>query len=359
MDTPRLEIDLQKIRHNTKEIVNLCHEKGIDVIGVTKGVSGSPEIAKAMLSAGACGLADARIRNVHKLRKAGITAPIMMLRLPRISSIDDVIRLTDISMNSEFSMIKSLTAHSVKTGLAHGIILMIDVGDLREGVLSSRALHWLEQILSIVGIRFSGIGTNVGCFGGVLPSEKNMGILAKIARIAADTFDLPPFTVSVGGTNCLPLIKSGKMPKEINQIRIGEGILLGRNSSKHSIIDGTFQDAFTLVAEIVEIKKKPSIPFGLIGADAFGNTPIFNNHGIRRRALIALGKQDVRLAGLIPADKGVKILGGSSDYIILDISDSKRSYNLGDEVGFNLYYPGLLSVTTSPYISHIFKENES
>lgn len=357
METPRLEISLYKLKHNTKTIVDTCHEKGIDVVGVTKGVSGMPEVAKAMLDGGVIGLADARIRNVHKLRKADITAPIMMLRLPRISSAGAVVNLTDISINSEFNMIKSLTAESLNSGRRHGIILMIDVGDLREGVMYSRAIHWLRQILSLDGINFLGVGTNVGCYGGVIPSKKNMGMLAKIARNISDTFDIPHCVVSVGGTNCLPLIQNGNMPKEINQIRIGEGILLGRNSSKHATLEGTFQDAFQLVTEIVEIKNKPSIPLGVIGLDAFGNKPIFKNLGVRRRALIALGKQDVRLAGLIAIDKGIKILGGSSDYIILDISDCKQDYRLGDEVRFNLLYPGLLSVTTSPYVSHYFKED--
>jgi predicted amino acid racemase len=359
LDTPYLEVDLNKIRHNTKIIVSICRERGIDVLGVTKGVSGMPAVANAMIDAGVTGLADTRIRNIKKLKHAGITAPIMMLRLPRISSTGEIIKLTDMSMNSEFAMIKSLTAKSIKSGRKHGILLMIDVGDLREGVLHSRAMHWLDQILGLKDVQFYGIGTNVGCFGGVLPSKKNMGMLALIADNIRDAFGLNDFIVSVGGTNCLPLIENGDMPKQINQIRIGEGILLGRNSSMHDVLRGTYQDAFSLVAEIVEIKSKPSIPIGKIGSDAFGNTPSFVNRGIRRRALIALGKQDVRLSGLIPVDKGIKILGGSSDYIILDISDSQADYDLGDVVAFSLLYPGLLSVTTSPYISHVFKEEKS
>ena len=357
MDTPHLEINLTKIKYNTRTIVGICREQGIDVLGVTKGVSGIPEVGKAMLDAGVAGLADARIRNIIKLKKAGITAPIMMLRLPRISSAGDIVKLTDMSLNSELAMIKSLTAECKKTHQAHGILLMIDVGDLREGVLHSRAMHWLEQILSLQNIQFAGIGTNVGCYGGVLPSKENMGMLAKVARNIRKTFGLNNFIVSVGGTNCLPLIESGEMPEEINQVRIGEGILLGRNSSRHSVLENTFQDAFSLIAEIVEIKAKPSVPLGKIGPDAFGNKPKFINRGIRSRALVALGKQDVRLAGLIPVDDNIKILGGSSDYIILDISDSRTEYALGDQIRFNLLYPGLLSVTTSPYIGHIFKED--
>jgi predicted amino acid racemase len=146
------------------------------------------------------------------------------------------------------------------------------------------------------------------------------------------------------------------MPPEVNQIRVGEGILLGRDSSRGLLLKDTYQDAFRLAAEIVEIKEKPSVPIGETGRDAFGNKPVFHNRGMRRRALISLGKQDVRLPGLIPEDTDIRVLGGSSDYIILDISDSKRGYALGDEVYFQLAYPGLLSVTTSPYVSVCFVE---
>ena len=355
MDTSRLEVDLNKIRHNTRAIVDICRPKGINVVGVTKGVSGMPEVARAMLDAGVCSLADARIRNVKRLREGGISSPIMMLRLPRISRTDSVVRLTDTSLNSEWHIFRSLARESVSQGRTHGVILMIDVGDLREGVLYTRAMHMLKRIFALKGIDFKGIGTNVGCYGGVIPTEKNMGMLADIARNIEQKFSIKLDVVSVGGTNCLALVESGKMPEEVNQIRVGEGILLGRDGSGN-ILEGTYQDAFLLVAEIVEIKEKPSYPIGIIGKDAFGNTPVFKNRGIRRRALIALGKQDVRLSGLIPEDRGIKVLGGSSDYIILDISDSARGYKLGDEVVFRLLYQGLLSVATSPYVSQTFKE---
>ncbi len=357
MDAPRLDIDLTKVRNNARAIVNLCGKKGIDVVGVTKGVSGMPEVGKAMLEGGVCSLADARMRNIIKLRKAGITSDIMMLRLPRISSVHAVAKYTDISLNSELSMILSLAKSSTELGKPHKIILMVDVGDLREGIMYTHVMHGLKRIILSKNIKLHGIGTNVGCYGGVLPSEKNMGLLAEIARNIRDKYSIPIPIVSIGGTNCLSLIANGKMPKEINQIRIGEGILLGRDSAHNTIIDGTQQDAFTLAADIVEIKSKPSMPIGKIGKDAFGNTPKFKDRGMRRKALIALGKQDVRLSGLLPIDKQIKVLGGSSDYIILDINDSGDNYALGEEIHFNLLYPGLLSVTTSPFVSHRFLED--
>lgn len=357
MDAPRLDIDLAKIRNNARAIVNMCGKNGISVVGVTKGVSGMPEVGKAMLEGGVSALADARIRNIIKLRKAGITSEIMMLRLPRISSAEAVARYTDLSFNSELSTIRSLADKNRDLCKSHRIILMVDIGDLREGIMYTHVMQGLKRIFSLKDIELHGIGTNVGCYGGVLPSEENMGLLAEIVRNIRDKYSLPIPVVSVGGTNCLSLIAKGKMPKEINQVRIGEGILLGRDSAHNTVIDGTSQDAFTLAADIVEIKSKPSLPIGNIGKDAFGNTPKFKDRGVRRKALIALGKQDVRLPGLLPIDKKLKILGGSSDYIIVDINDSEYTYTLGDEIHFHLLYPGLLSVSTSPFVNHRFLED--
>ncbi len=354
--SPYMEVDLGKIRSNAQTVTRLCQRHGISVAGVTKGVSGMPQVAQAMLDGGVCALADARIRNIDRMRKGGIGAEIMMLRLPRISSTAEVVRKADDSMNSEPHIIRSLVEESRRIGKAHGIIYMVDVGDLREGVLFTRALDDVAHILDLDGISFRGIGTNVGCFGGVMPSRENMSILAKTARRIRMRYGTPCDVVTVGGTNCLKLVAQGDMPPEISQIRIGEGILLGRDSSRNALLEETWQDAFRLSAEIVEIKEKPSVPIGRIGRDAFGNTPVFINRGVRRRTLISLGKQDVRQSGLIPEDKDIKVLGGSSDYYILDISDCKRDYALGDNIWFQLSYPGLLSATTSQYVSVYFRD---
>ena len=355
-NSPYLEVDLSKIRSNAHTITQLCESRGLSVVGVTKGVSGIPQVAQAMLDGGVCALADARIRNIDRMRKGGINAEIMMLRLPRISSSAEVVRKADDSMNSELHIIRSLLEESRRISKPHGIIYMVDVGDLREGVLFSRALDDVAHILKLDGITFRGIGTNVGCFGGVMPSPENMSLLAQTARRIRLRYGAAFDVVTVGGTNCLKMVAQGAMPPEISHIRIGEGILLGRDSSRNALLEGTWQDAFRLAAEIVEIKEKPSVPIGRIGRDAFGNTPVFINRGVRRRALISLGKQDVRQSGLIPEDKDIKVLGGSSDYYILDISDCKREYALGDSVWFQLSYPGLLSATTSQYMSVYFRD---
>lgn len=89
------------------------------------------------------------------------------------------------------------------------------------------------------------------------------------------------------------------------------------------------------------------MPFGNTCQDAFGNTPSFIDRGIRNRAIIALGKQDIQTPGLIP-DPHKVILGASSDHIIFD--NESENFTVGDEVNFKLNYCGLLEAMTSPFV---------
>ena len=73
--TPRIEIDLRKIAHNAKTLNKLYGSKGITITGVTKVVCGDPKIADVLVKSGISILADSRIDNIRKMRKAGIQAP--------------------------------------------------------------------------------------------------------------------------------------------------------------------------------------------------------------------------------------------------------------------------------------------
>lgn len=358
MNTLRLEIDIDKIQNNAETIVNICSKSGISVAGVTKGVAGMPEVARAMLKGGVTQLADARIINMKKLKKARLKAPTMLIRIPRVSRRSEVVKYFDMSLMSEWKVIQAIAKEALSKNKIHSIILMVDLGDLREGLLLGQVMPMIKRINTLKGINLKGIGTNLGCYGGIIPTEKNMQQLVDLAAKIQERFDISLSLISAGGTNCLPLVIKGEMPKEINHLRIGEGILLGRDSTSNTLLPDTHQDTFTLIAEIIEIKEKPSIPSGKVGRDAFGKTPKFKDLGIRKRAIIALGKQDVILSGLKPMDDNIKILGGSSDQIIIDITDSEVNYEIGQEIRFKLLYPSLLSAVTSPYVPHYIKEDD-
>jgi len=352
---PCLEIDLAKITQNTRRVVELCRQQGIEVLGVTKGFCALPWIVRAMLAGGIRQFADARVENLQQLRLNKIKNPLTLLRLPGLSLVAEVVKVADTSINSELEVIKALSGRALEKGKVHQIILMIDVGDLREGIFPEQAIPLVKKVLDYKGIHIQGIGTNMGCFGGVLPTQKNLGLLKELAQDirARAGIELP--VVSGGGTSSLLLVENKAMPPGINQLRIGEGILLGTDTTNNRRIPYLHQNAFTLKAEVIEIAEKPSLPIGEIGRDAFGHTPRFVDRGTRRRAVLALGKQDVEITGLTPEDPQMVILGGSSDHLIVDITESTEQIKIGSIINFSVTCPALLSATTSPYINKYYK----
>lgn len=352
---PILEIDLDKITVNTERVVATCRERGIRVLGVTKGFSAMQEIVRAMLDGGIEGLADARMENIIELRKKDFHNPITLLRIPRLSNVDNVVQYADASINSEVSVIQALSVAALRMGKRHNIILMIDVGDLREGIMKENVLDTVSQISNLPGVNLIGVGTNMGCFGGILPSVANLGLLVKLGLAVEHQLGCKLDIISGGGTSTLFLVEKNMVPAGINQLRIGEGILLGTDTTNNRSIPWLCQDAFCLSAEVIEVKDKPSVPIGEVGKDAFGNTPQFIDEGIRKRAILALGKQDVYIEGIFPMDNTVKILGASSDHTIVDITDARRDIAVGSELIFGLMYPGLLSASDSRYVKKRFK----
>lgn len=350
-----LEIDLATISENSRRVVDACAARNIEVLGVTKGFSAIPEIVRAMTDGGIEKLADARMENVMALRRLGFRQHMTLLRIPMLSRVGQVVAYTDCSLNSELAVIKGLSDAALMAGKTHDIVLMIDVGDLREGVLPDEAADLMRRVLGMRGVHVCGVGTNMGCYGGILPTQRNLSLLGETAKqlehIAGCEFE----AVSGGGTSSLALVADGSMPPDVNQLRIGEGILLGTDTTHNSAIPWLRQDAFLLRSEIVEVKKKPSLPYGETGLDAFGNAPKFVDNGVRKRAIVALGRQDVPIEGILPLDPGIAVLGASSDHMILDVTDARDDLAVGDQISFRLNYQGLLHLCSSKYVRKVYR----
>lgn len=351
MKFPALTVDLKKIEHNAKTMVKMCSERGIKIAAVTKGYCAVPEIAEASVRGGVPMLADSRIENLIKLKELNV--PKILLRLPMLSQVDNVVEYADISLNSEYKTIKALSEKALEKGKVHKIILMVDLGDLREGVWNTNAVAYVKDILKLKGIELFGIGTNLTCYGGVLPSVENLGLLSSIAGEIERSYNIKLEIVSGGNSSSVYLVQNGQIPGRINNLRFGEAILFGTEFAYGKRIENTYGDAFKLYAEVVELKEKPSVPIGDIGLDAFGEKPKFVDRGVRKRAILGIGKQDVRIENLKPADSKAIIIGGSSDHLILDVTDSEKKYNIGDVVEFNAHYTAVLTAMTSEYVEKV------
>ena len=239
---PRLEINIEKVRHNTKTLVDSAKEHNVDIAGVTKVFCAIPEVADAMVKGGVRYLADSRVENLIKLEDINI--PKWLLRLPMQSQAKDVVKHADITLNSELTTIKKLSEAAIESNVIHKIILMVDLGDLREGLWQDKVEETVEEILKLEGIKLIGIGTNLTCYGGVVPNGDNLGKLSKIAEKLENDFDIDLEIISGGNSSSLDLLEKKGMPTKINNLRLGESILLGRETAYGNAIEGTYQDAF-------------------------------------------------------------------------------------------------------------------
>jgi len=350
MAAPRLEIDLDKIYHNANTLVKRLACRGISVTGVTKVTLGSAEIAATMLRAGVKALGDSRIENIEAMRIAHVTASMTLIRSPMLSQTKRVVMHADVSCNTEIEVIRKLSLEARKANRIHGVILMVELGDLREGIMPGELTGIVRETLNLPNIVVKGIGTNLACRSGVSPDGKNMALLSELADSLAVTFGLTVEIVSGGNSANLEWALSNTEIGRINDLRLGEAILLGCETLHRRPIDGLHTDAITLCAEVIEAKVKPSQPTGTIAQTAFGEAPAVADRGLVTQAILAVGQQDIDPCGL-NAPAGIDVMGASSDHLILESDGFELS--VGAEVIFQLNYSALVRAMTSPFVTKV------
>lgn len=345
---PCLEIDLDILRQNAREVISRCNAQNIRVCGVIKGVEGQPEVARVLLECGAVALGTSRLEQVERCRKAGIDGPWLLIRIPALTELPDLVRLCHGSLHSEWATLAALEQECVRQNKTHRVIVMADLGDLREGYWDKDELveTCVRVERELPHVRLTGVGVNLTCYGSTKPTPEKMNDLTALARRVEQRIGRKLEAVSGGATSSFTLVHWRTMPEGIDHLRIGEGILLGRDLQREwgiTDMDYLRTDGVTLRAEVIEVKDKPTYPIGEFAIDAFGRKPTYIDRGIRRRAILALGRADVGdLETLEPRETGMTVIGGSSDHCIVDVEDCPRRLEVGDVVDFSLRYSHML-----------------
>ena len=358
---PQLEFDLALLRGNAEAVISRCHRAGIRVCGVIKGVDGIPEAARTLLAAGAQELGTSRLEQVAKCRAAGVAGPWLLIRIPGLTELHDVVSLCETSLQSEWATLLALEEECLRQNRTHRVIVMTDLGDLREGYWDKDELvDVCERVeRELPHVELAGIGVNLSCYGSTKPTPEKMNELTALACRVEERIGRKLEIVSGGATSSFTLVHWGTMPQGINHLRIGEAILLGKDLQVDwGIRDMGYlrMDTLTLRAEVVEVKDKPTYPIGEFAIDAFGRKPTYVDRGIRRRAILALGRADVGdLESLIPREPGMTVIGGSSDHCIVDVEDCPRRLQVGDVAEFSLSYSHMLYATARSDMRILFK----
>lgn len=356
---PRLEINLQYFKENVAAMVERCNEYGIEIAGVIKGTTGIPQCAQMFKEGGATIIASSRLEQIEDTIEFGVGLPTLLLRIPMLSEVDEVIRLCDISLNSELEVLKALNAAAEKQNKVHKVILMADLGDLREGFWDKDEMVdvavYVENELKHLDL--AGVGTNLGCYGSIEATADKLDELVVIAENIEAKIGRELEYISGGATSSLMRVIDGNIPKRVNLLRVGEGIILARDLDIFYGYDMSYmhQDIYTLKAEIVELRDKPTHPVGKITIDCFGHKPVYEDRGIRRRALLGMGRVDYgSIEEIFPKDKGIEVIGAASDHTILDVEDAERELKVGDILEFDVNYASLVYLTASRNVQKVF-----
>ena len=330
---PLLEIDLDKLKANLAALIERCQSLSVEVTGVVKGFSALPEAAGVYTECGVRSLASSRLSQLRALRGAGVACERVLIRIPMLSELPEVAEVADMSLQSELETLRALNAVCAKHGTRHRVILMADLGDLREGFWSREELvdAALEVEYKLDHLELAGVGTNLA-----------------IGRELQ--------YISGGASTSVHMVLDGTLPARVNHLRIGEFALLGGIYGCYP--DFLRRDVFTLRMEVVECKPKPSYPVGELTVDAFGKTREYTDRGIRRRALCAAGRVDYGDPfDLTPRLAGVEVLGASSDHTILDVEDPAVPVRLGDALDFGVSYGSLVYLTNTPEVRIVYRKN--
>ena len=356
---PALVVDHTKLRYNMNTVIHWCDEAGIQVAGIIKVTNGMASVARDYEACGAAMIGSSRLEQLARAKAAGVEVPLMMIRVPMISELEELVEICDYSLQSEFATLKALDEVAIKADKVHNVILMADLGDLREGFFEKEELidvaKYVEDILS--GLHLAGIGTNLGCYGSVVPTAENIQQLVAHAEPVEEAIGRPLEIVSGGATSSLIPLFDKEMPDKINMLRIGAVVFTGplediRVSYGRKEAETLYDDAITLEAEVIEVKTKPSHPIGKLGVDATGKVRKYIDRGNRRRALLAIGRADYgEPEDIIPQLEGARVLGASGDHTILDIDDCREKIKVGDVIRFKVRYSAILGLTSSENVT--------
>lgn len=350
----QVSINVSKIKYNAKIILRTCKDNGISVTAVTKMHSADPMITYALVDSGIQYLADSRIENIISMYEDETGGEKWLMRITAPSIVPDVVKYADLSFQSELSTIKLLDKEALRQGKQHEVMLMWDLGDLREGYFEIKdIISTAKEMMKMDGVILSGLGTNLSCYGGVKPTTENLTRLVEVAHMIENETGSKLKHISGGNSTSYSLLLAGGMPEGITNLRIGDTFYFGRDMQKREYLDYMKNDCFILTGEVVEIKKKPSVPIGERGYAALNSLPQFEDKGDVVRAIISVGKQDIDL-DMTPLDEGAEILGASSDHLIVDITNVDRKISVGDTMQFNMLYTAAMRSFTSKYVDKIY-----
>ncbi len=348
-----IELYKKKLETNYQELDEQFRSHGKEWAVVTKMLCGNETFMREVINLGAKEICDSRISNLAMAKTIDPSVQTVYIKPPAKRAISDIIRYADASFNTEYATIKLLSEEALRQKKMHKVIIMIELGDLREGVMGDHLIDFYGSIFELPGIKVTGIGSNLNCLTGVLPSQDKLIQLSLYEQLIEAKFNRKIPWVTGGTSIIIPMLQMHQVPDGINHFRVGETLYFGRNLLNDEPFPSMHQDVIKLFAEVIEITQKPKVPIGSLAENPSGDTFKVDqsDYGVTHsRAILDVGLLDINSDYLIPDDPELEFVGASSDMVVLDLDNSSKKYKVGDLISFNLKYMGALSLLNSDYI---------
>ncbi|WP_226065011.1 alanine racemase [Kaistella polysaccharea] len=342
-----------KLRHNFQVLDQLFQENKIEWAIVAKMLCGNEKFLQVLLNISDKEICDSRLSNLKTIKKLSPKTQTIYIKPPAKRLAESIVRFADVSFNTELATLEVLSEEAVKQNKIHKVVLMVEMGELREGIMARNLMSFYDEVLALPNIEVVGLGTNLNCLNGILPDEKKLIKLNRFKEIVEENSGEKIPYISGGSSVTIPLIFSREVPLGINHFRVGETLFFGTNVYKDSLLTGMYHDVFTLTAEIIEMQEKPTIPSGTAGTNLTGETPIFSEEEKGKsslRAIVDIGLLDIDhkdIEALIPE---IEIIGASSDMLILDLGENSQNLEVGDTINFSMNYMAVLRAMNSDYV---------
>ncbi len=354
-----LELYRSKLRHNHSFLSELFTKNNIEWGIVTKILCGNETFLREVVALGEKEFHDTRISNLKMLKKLAPDSQTVYIKPPANRSIPNLVRYADVSFNSELHTIQALSAEAVKQGRTHKVIIMVEMGDLREGVMGDHLVDFYSHVFQLPNIEIVGLGTNLNCLNGIMPTQDKLIQLGLYKQLIEVKFDKHIPWITGGTSVTIPLLLKHQLPKGMNHFRVGEALFFGKDLFTDGMIKGMRSDVFKLHTEVIELHEKPMTPTGEQRTNVSGITPEVKESNFGRtsfRAIIDIGLLDVNPKDLHPLEKGITIIEASSDMLVLDLANNPTQTKVGDLISFNLNYMGALGIMNSNYIDKVVRE---
>ncbi len=357
-----LVVKTENIIKNIQKLDTLLKKHNVQWSLVSKVLSGDIDFIKKILTDDVVqrlhSVGESRLSSLKNIKKVNPEIETIYIKPPARQLAKSIVECADISVNTSADTIELLNREAKKQKKIHKVMIFIELGELREGVVRENIVDFYKKVFNLSNIEIIGIGSNLGCMYGIEPTYDKLVQLSLFKQLLEEMFETKINLISGGSSITLPLLNKRMVPPSINHFRIGEAAFFGTSPLDDKKFNSLSTDTFSFNANILEMEEKWSVPDGVMGEGNIGHTatPEESKQTEKSyRAILDFGMLDVDVDDLKVRDKNLNFVGTTSDMTVYDLGQNinsklKQKYQVGNKIFFKPNYMAVARCMNSKFV---------